>query len=363
MSSMVDWDLAAATARRLARPGPDISLEDATDAVNDLRSATDRAEGHVRALTRMGSDIDHPPVRVVDRGDWIDINCDGLATVLSPLVERLQEQQTTPPGALATAIGSRVTGVQAGAVLAFVSSRVLGQYDVLGPSGGQLLLVAPNIVETERRLGVDPGDFRLWVCLHEVTHRLQFTAVPWLADYMRAQIAEFVAATDMDPEVLKDRLQALVKALTSGVRGSGDGEAGDVAGEGLLALVRSPAQREVLDRMTAMMSLVEGHAEYVMDEVGPDVVPSVATIRRKFTQRRKGTSPVDRLLRRLLGLDAKMKQYADGRKFVAGVVDEVGMDGFNAVWTSARTLPLKSELGEPGEWVARVHGRPHAINA
>ncbi|CAN5311510.1 zinc-dependent metalloprotease [soil metagenome] len=360
---MVDWDLAASTARRLARPGPEISLEDATAAVIELRAATEVAEGHVRALTRMGADVEHPPVRVVDRGAWIDINCAGLANVLTPLVDKLQEQQDSPPSALTAAIGSRVTGVQAGAVLAFVSSRVLGQYDVLGPSGGQLLLVAPNVVETERRLDVDPSDFRLWVCLHEVTHRLQFTAVPWLADYMRAQIAEFVAATDLDPEALKERLQDLLRGVASAVRGGGEGAAGDAAGEGLLALVRNPAQREVLDRMTAMMSLVEGHAEYVMDEVGPDVVPSVASIRRKFTQRRKGTSPLDRLLRRLLGLDAKMKQYADGRKFVSGVVAEVGMDGFNEVWSSARTLPLKSELGDPSGWVARVHGRPHAINA
>jgi len=247
-------------------------------------------------------------------------------------------------------------------VLAFVAARVLGQYDVLGPDGGQLLLVAPNIVDAERRLGVDPSDFRLWVCLHEQTHRLQFTAVPWLADHLRSELGEFVAATDTDPEVLKQRLQVVLKALSSSVRGSGD-KAGDAAGEGILALVQNPEQRAILDRLTAMMSLVEGHAEYVMDEVGPAVVPSVATIRRKFGKRREGTSPLDRMLRRLLGLDQKMKQYADGRKFVSGVVAEVGMDGFNAVWTSPGTLPRKDELAAPEDWVRRVHGRPHAINA
>ncbi|MEJ7702785.1 MAG: zinc-dependent metalloprotease [Geodermatophilaceae bacterium] len=362
MSSLVDWDLAAATARRLVRPGPDISLTDATAAVTELRAATDEAEGHVQALTRMHSDAPPTPVRVVDRPDWIDVNCAGMSALLTPLVERLQERQDKAPGPLAVAIGSRATGVQAGAVLAFVASRVLGQYDALGPSGGQLLLVAPNIVEAERRMDVNPSDFRLWVCLHEVTHRLQFTAVPWLADYMQAQIGEFVAATDMDPEVLKDRLQTLLRGVVSAVRDSG-GEAGDAAGEGILALVQNPEQRAVLDRLTAMMSLVEGHAEYVMDEVGPSVVPSVATIRRRFSKRREGTSPLDRMLRRLLGLDQKMKQYADGRRFVSGVVTEVGMDAFNAVWTSPDTLPRKDELGTPQNWVRRVHGRPHAVNA
>ncbi len=358
---MVDWELAAATGRRLVRPGPQISLAEATAAVAELRQATDQAEGHVRSLTGMHSDAPAVPVRVVDRPAWIDVNCEGMSAVLTPLVDLLQERQDKPPGEMALAVGSRVTGVQAGAVLAFVAARVLGQYDVFGPSGGQLLLVAPNIVEAERRMEVKPSDFRLWVCLHEVTHRLQFTAVPWLADYMRAQIAEFVTATDLDPEVLKERLQGLLKAVVPAVRGSGE-EAGDAAGEGILALVQNPEQRIVLDRLTAMMSLVEGHAEYVMDEVGPAVVPTVATIRRRFGKRREGTGALDRLLRRLLGLDQKMKQYADGRRFVAGVVAEVGMPGFNAVWTSPETLPRKEELSAPTDWVRRVHGHPKAIN-
>jgi len=362
MSSMVDWELAAVTGRRLVRPGPATSLDEAAAAVAELRVAAERAEEPVRALTRMHSDAPPKPVRVVDRLDWIDVNCAGMSAVLSPLVERLQERQDKAPGPLALALGSRATGVQAGAVLAFVAARVLGQYDVFGPSGGQLLLVAPNIVEAERRMDVNPSDFRLWVCLHEVTHRLQFTAVPWLAEYMRAQIGEFVEATDLDPDVLRDRLQTLLKGVVSSVRGSG-AEAGDAAGEGILALVQNPEQRAVLDRLTAMMSLVEGHAEYVMDEVGPAVVPSVATIRRRFSKRREGTSPLDRLLRRLLGLDQKMKQYADGRRFVSGVVAEVGMDGFNAVWAAPDTLPRKDELAAPEDWVRRVHGRPHAINA
>jgi coenzyme F420 biosynthesis associated uncharacterized protein len=221
-------------------------------------------------------------------------------------------------------------------------------------TGGRLLLVAPNIVDTERRLGVDPSDFRLWVCLHEVTHQLQFTGVPWLRDHLEAQIAEFVEATDLSPDVLRERLQDLLRSLGDAVRG-GDGDGGN---EGLLALVRDPRQREVLDRVTAVMSLVEGHAEYVMDGVGPDVVPSVRTLRKRFAQRRKGRGPIDRVLRRLLGLEQKMKQYADGRTFVGGVVDLVGMEGFNRVWTGPENLPRIAELTDPAAWVERVLGRP-----
>ncbi len=244
-------------------------------------------------------------------------------------------------------------------MLAFLCSRVLGQYEVFG-SGGRLLLVAPNIVETERRLGVDPTDFRLWVCLHEVTHQLQFTAVPWLRGYLEEQVGSFAEATDLTPDVLRERLTDVLRSLTDAVRGNSPD---DDAPQGLMALIKDPAQRAALDRVTAVMSLVEGHAEFVMDGVGPDVVPSVRTLRKRFAQRRKGRGPIDRVLRRLLGLEQKMQQYADGRVFVAGVVDLVGMDGFNQVWAGPANLPLKEELTEPARWVERVLGSRPAIPA
>jgi coenzyme F420 biosynthesis associated uncharacterized protein len=191
------------------------------------------------------------------------------------------------------------------------------------------------------------------VCLHEVTHQLQFTAVPWLKDHLEAQMAEFVEVTDLDPEVLRDRLRDVLHSVLDAARGEGDGD-----DAGLMALVQDPAQRAVLDRVTAVMSLVEGHAEYVMDGVGPDVVPSVRTLRKRFAQRRKGRGPIDRVLRRLLGLEQKMKQYAEGRVFVGGVVDLVGMEGFNRVWEGPENLPRIEELTDPARWVERVHGRP-----
>src|SRR4051794_7555729 len=356
-ASMVDWDLAGRTARKLVGPGPETTREEAAAVVRELHEAAARAVAHVQHLTGLrpaeGGPV--PEVAVVDRPAWVDANTGGMKALLDPLVTALAEKQEAKPGPLVTAIGSRATGVQAGGILAFLSSRVLGQYEVFG-TGGRLLLVAPNIVDAERKLGVDPADFRLWVCLHEVTHQLQFTAVPWLKAHLESQIAEFVDATDLSPDVLRDRIGDVLRSLGDALRG-GEGE-----GDGLLALIRDPRQREVLDRVTAVMSLVEGHAEFVMDGVGPDVVPSVQTLRKRFAQRRKGRGPFDRVVRRLLGLEQKMKQYAEGRKFVAGVVDVAGMEGFNRVWTSPETLPRIEEIAAPGRWVERVLGRP-AITA
>ena len=350
---MVDWDLAGRTARKLISAGPSTTREEAADVVRELHEAAAVAVAHVENLTGMRPVPDGPvpEVAVVDRPAWVDANASGMAALLDPLVAALTEKQDSRPGPLATAIGSRATGVQAGGLLAFLSSRVLGQYEIFG-TGGRLLLVAPNIVAAERKLGVDPSDFRLWVCLHEVTHQLQFTAVPWLKPHLESEIAAFVEATDLNADVLRERLQDVLRGVVDAVRGE-DGDS-----EGLMALIKDPAQRAVLDRVTAVMSLVEGHAEYVMDGVGPDVVPSVRTLRKRFAQRRKGRGPVDRVLRRLLGLEQKMKQYADGRTFVGGVIELVGMEGFNRVWEGPQNLPLIEELTDPARWVERVHGRP-----
>ncbi len=347
MMQLVDWDLAVATATRMAGGGPSVSYAEAAEVVAELRRATDESEAHVFDFTHLQAAVDHPPVRVVDRGDWAEVNVAGFQTVLSPVVAKLQGQHSAEPGALASAIGSRATGVQIGAVLAFLASKVLGQFEVFSSAPGQLLLVAPNIVAAERSLGADPHDFRLWVCLHEVTHRTQFTAVPWLRDHFLAEVASFVDAAD--PEAMRERLSSVASEVTRAVRERDR----DLS---IIDLVQTPEQKAVLDRLTALMTLLEGHAEYVMNGVGPAVVPSVESIRSKFQARRKGTGPLDRILRRLLGIDVKMKQYAEGSRFVAAVVEQTGMDGFNRVWESATTLPSTAEISASGQWIARVHG-------
>ena len=262
--------------------------------------------------------------------------------VLEPLTERLFEGKK-PPNRAAAAVTARIAGAQMGATLAWLSSKVLGQYEVFLPQerAGRLVLVAPNIVETERSLGVDPGDFRLWVALHEVTHRTQFTAVPWLHDHVRGEVDALLSAAHLDDPV---RCSARSRTASSS------------AGP-LVEVLQSPEQRAVLERVTAFMSLLEGHAEHVMDGVGPGVVPTVAHIRERFQARRgQRTGPLDRLLRKVLGLDLKALQYAEGSVFVRECVEAVGMAGFNRVWESPETLPTRQEVREPRPWVRRVHG-------
>ncbi|MES4889207.1 zinc-dependent metalloprotease [Streptomyces sp. NPDC096012] len=361
---MVDWNLAVATATRLVRPGPDVSRDEARAVVAELRRHAKAAEEHVRGFTRMGTDEIHDtPVLVVDRPGWVRANVAGFREVLKPLLEKMQERRGGNPGsAVLGAVGGKVTGVELGMLLSFLSSRVLGQYETFAPAtrdlpagangGGRLLLVAPNIVHVERELDVDPHDFRLWVCLHEETHRTQFTAVPWLRDHLEGEIQSFLAETDVDPMTFLERIRDAAQSLAGG-RPEGEEEDG---GRSFVELVQTPAQREILARLTAVMSLLEGHADFVMDGVGPGVVPTVAEIREKFQQRRaKGASRLDQALRKLLGLDAKLRQYRDGERFVRAVVDEVGIDGFNRVWTSPNTLPTKAEIAKPADWVARVH--------
>src|SRR6266700_1662331 len=309
MGQLVDWDLAAATAGALGKTGPNVSYTEAAEVVAELRRLTDDAAEHVAAFTQLSGPAS--PVRVVDRKDWASINITGLRQVINPLVSKLTGDRD--PGPFINAVGSRVTGMQAGTVLAYLSGKVLGQYEVFSSDPGTLLLVAPNIVEVERKLGADPRDFRLWVALHEVTHRTQFTAVPWLRAHFLSAVRAFVDAA------------------------------------------QSPGE-QLADRLTSIMTLLEGHAEFVMDGVGPDVVPSVEEIRARFNRRREAANPLERVLRKLLGIEVKLRQYAEGRRFVHGVVDRVGMAGFNRVWESPLTLPYLSELGDPDAWVARVHG-------
>jgi len=296
---MIDWDLAVRVGSRLVGEGPQVTRAEALEAVEELRAGAARSTPLVRDYTGLVASERTAPVLVVDRPGWVQANADGFASVIAPLIEKLQEKKGAP-SPFTQAIGSRITGVELGAMLGFLGSKVLGQFDPFHDKPGEqgrLLLVAPNIVHTEREIDADPHDFRLWVCL---------------------------------------------------ISGKSEGS--------LLDLFSSPEQKAVIERVTGVMSLLEGHADVVMDGVGPEIIPSVADIRRKFTQRRKGVGALDRLLRRLLGLDQKMAQYRDGAVFVRAAVDKVGMEGFNAVWAEPDNLPTKKEILDPSLWIARVHG-------
>lgn len=361
--TVIDWDVAVSTGVRLVRPGPQVELSDARQAVAQLRELSTVAAGHVSEFTGLNPLVPTGPAVVVDRPGWIRANVDGFRVVLEPALEQMNDKRTenAAPGAnLAGAVGSRVTGMQLGAVLSYLAGKVLGQYELFlppDPDGnlptGRMTLVAPNIVNTEREMDVDPHDFRLWVCLHEETHRMQFTSTPWLRGYVQDLMQELLLSSEMDASAFVDRLRAAGEAVAGAVRG--DGETG-----GLLTAFQSPEQQEIMDRVSAVMSLAEGHGDYVMDAVGPEVVPSVERIRARFQKRREAANPLDRIMRQLLGMDMKMKQYEEGAAFVRTVVDRVGMADFNKVWTSRETLPTMAEIRDPNAWIDRVV-RPTAI--
>ncbi len=372
---LIDWSVAEATARRLVRPGPAVSPRQAEAAVAELRRSAQAAQGHVKNFTKLDAPDDGSPVLVVGRDGWINANLEAVQELSAPLAEKVRQwrEGVIPSGlrSAASIAGTKLTGIELGSLLAYLSHRVLGQFDPFGArtGPGRLLLVAPNIVQIERELGVDPTDFRLWVCLHEETHRAQFGAVPWLRDHILGEIGTLIAELEVEPAVFIERIKTVMRTVMGTSTDPSTRHAdvpADRVGEAaapvtplnelsLLDMVRTPAQRAVMDRLTSVMTLLEGHATYVMDGVGPLVVPSVAEISREFGRRRsRNRLRPEALLRKLLGLDAKMRQYRDGERFVRNVVEEAGIDGFNRVWTSPNTLPTQAEISDPAAWIRRV---------
>ena len=338
----VDWRLAGTVGSRLTRPGPPTTDYTRCQVIDELAAASRDAEGPVRDVTGLVSENPVPEARIINREQWIRAAADSM---------RVMTGGSEAPN---TTASGRIAGAQTGAVLAFVSSGILGQYDPFAADdGGSLYLVYPNVLSVERQLRLVPKDFRLWVCLHEVTHRVQFTANPWLTQHMSRAID--VLTGDRDDEVgqVLGRLAEFVRDRRRVSAG-----ASDPANAGVLGLVRavqSEPQREALDRLLVLGTLLEGHADHVMDAVGPAVVPSVHLIRRRFDDRRQRKQPpLQRLLRALLGVDAKLSQYTRGKAFVDHVVNRVGMTGFNAVWTGPHTLPLPAEIENPQRWIDRV---------
>lgn len=333
----VDWQFAGTVGAKLTRPGPPATEYTRRRAIEELARASRTAEGPVRDVTGLSADAPVPEARIVDRREWVMAASDSMRVM------------TGGADGPANPVTGRVAGAQTGAVLAFVSSGILGQYDPFA-DGGCLLLVYPNVIAVERQLRLAPGDFRLWVCLHEVTHRVQFTANPWLSGHMSETLSvlttdrsdDFGQVTARIAQHLKDRRTLDPEPNTAGVLG-------------FLRAVQSEPQREALDRLLVLGTLLEGHADHVMDAVGPAVVPSVHLIRSRFDDRRQRKQPpLQRVLRALLGVDAKISQYTRGKAFVDHVVGRVGMARFNAVWTGPETLPLPAEIEKPQQWIDRV---------
>ena len=321
---------------------------------------------HVHRLTGLEAarDLRDSQVLVVDRPTWSRAATQSFATLLDPTFAHLRDTRPREHAAATTRVTRHATALEMGGILAWMSGRILGQYDpfialpgpggtAAGPAGGRLLLVAPNVAQVRAEINVDPADFRLWVCLHEQTHRVQFAAAPWLREHLRAEITALTVGLFDKAESLPERLRTALAAANPLGRDGADAR----PTSGLLGAIQDEEDRERLSRLTAVMSLLEGHANVVMDGVDSSVVSSVKTIRRRFDERGDRRSPLDRMLRRLLGMDAKMAQYRDGQRFVAAAVAELGMAGFNVVWDAPELLPSEAELHAPETWVARIRAQ------
>lgn len=388
--AMVNWELAAKTAANLAPAGPDLSGSEISAAVENLRLMAEKSVPHVHEISRLeaAKDLHDSEVLIVDRASWAKANTQSFAVMMDPVLRALAAKQANSSKGSAPAQGSpgaafsaTVTGAQLGGALAFLSSKVLGQYDPFSAlaqsepnaahpntaqhntvhpntakSGGRLLLVAPNIITVERELKVDPADFRLWVCLHEQTHRVQFAAAPWLRHHMIGEIEKLGTLLVGDSENFGERLLESAKSLgrkqsakESAALGAPESSRGSV-----LDLLQDPEQKAALSHLTAVMSLLEGHANVVMDGVDKSIVPTVRTIRQRFNSRGKDRGVIEKFIRNLMGLDAKMRQYSDGAKFVRDTVAVVGMDGFNNVWNQVENLPTEAEIHNARLWVDRM---------
>jgi len=343
---MIDWKLARRTAVRLSGSGPEATADEIAELAAELRAAAERSVAPVEAYTGLVADP-AAPVLVVDRSRWIEANIDTFAELIDPVMVELSRTRAAASPAM-RGVTRKVSGAEVGAAMAFLAGRVLGQFDPFYARDGvfgRLLLVAPNVLRVERQLDVNPADFRQWVCLHEETHRAQFTGVGWMRDHLTGLIDQFVDVTDA-PQTVAQIVERLPEVIRI-VKGESDASLSD--------LFSNDRQRALIDEMTGLMSLLEGHADVVMDEAGPELIGSVTTIRRRFDQRRGSGSGLAKAVRRLLGMEAKLRQYRDGAAFVREVTRTVGADGFAAVWAEPANLPSKAEIGDPQAWVARVH--------
>lgn len=286
-------------------------------------------------------------LRVADRSEWIDFNIQGFGRLMEPLVQRA----AAGTNGVTWAFGAATLTAQLGLLLGFLSARVLGQYDT-GPvpldgapaserrGPGEVFFLDGNIVSAAGRIGVPVDGLRLWIVLHEMTHALQFEGYPWLRDHLGKMLEELVTPL-ADKLGTRETIRRIVETSRSG-------------GRDAQQLLLNSSQREAFDRMQATMSVIEGYSDYVMHNVGRTIVPGYDHLSRRMAQSRMHRSPLETLIFRISGLDAKLEQYRLGEEFASAVVSRQGMSGLNRVWESPETLPSLAEVRDPGLWMSRM---------
>lgn len=340
----VDWGTAKRVARVVA--GRDALSRSylGTSLDRDFAEVTTEAEFLVADFTGLkgpGS----ASAAVLDRPDWVDANVASMRRLLAPLAEKLG--QRIARSAIAP-VGRVVTGTEVGVLLGYLAQRVLGQYDLLvpeGATGDAVYYVGPNVLGLEKRFAFRPRDFRLWIAIHEVTHRAQFTGVPWLRGYFLSLVERTVGIVDPDPKVLVNAVRRAADEVRAGRNPLDDG--------GIVGLFASDEQRAVLDDVQALMSLLEGHGNFVMSHVGKRAVAGEERMAR-ILQARRQSGGMTSIVHKLLGFEAKMRQYDVGEKFIRAVTDEAGLGVLDHAWRGPEFLPTLAELRAPHQWLARV---------
>lgn len=347
MGTSIDWALAERVAARIAGEEPFSASYHADGMAEEFEELTAIAQPRVEAETGFRSQSGAARARVVDRMDWVRANLASYQRMLRPVLSRLDELD----GPLA-AVSGRIAGTELGALLGWMSTRVLGQYDLLvleeeDPEDQDLVYyVGPNILSLEKRQSFPPREFRLWVALHEVTHRTQFTGVPWLRPHFLGLVGDLVEGTDTDPARLFTAVGRIAEGVRTWTNPLEDG--------GIAVLFASPAQRETMEQVGGLMSLLEGHGDVVMDRAASDLVPSAERFARVLRARRREMNLPTRILQRLIGLEAKLAQYEQGEAFIAAVEAVGGPDLLNRAFERPEMLPSMAEIRDPAQWLRRV---------
>jgi coenzyme F420 biosynthesis associated uncharacterized protein len=350
---MVDWALATrvAAGALILKPAP--SSYRSSRLQDQFDELTGRAEELVSAATGWHSAHGQARAKVTDRPGWAAANVRSMERLVGPPLSELQQRRRAKISGPALAVGRAMAGTQLGLMLAYMATRVLGQYDLLindeSPEDQDLVsYVGPNVLAVEEQYGFAPSQFRLWLALHEVTHRLQFTAVPWLRDHFVGLISELLGPLSGDPIGFADTVRRVATEVRAGRDATRDA--------GVVGLLATPEQRLALSRISGMMSLLEGHGDVTMDRAGASEVPGAAHFSRVLHERRTQTRGMTKLVSKVLGLDAKMRQYAEGERFVESVEATGGAALLSRVWEAPEWLPTLEEIRDPSLWVARAGG-------
>ena len=284
--------------------------------------------------------------RVLDRQLWIEANLRSFRTTLAPFTAKVGERMAQSPFAPA---GRTVAGAEMGVLMGFLAQRVLGQYDLLGSeedgSDDAVYYVGPNMLVLEKRFGFRPGDFRLWIALHEVTHRAQFRAIPWMKEYFLSLVDASMGMIEPDPKRLVRALERAADCARKGRNPLDDG--------GIVALFASDEQRAVIDKVQALMSLLEGHGNVVMDRLGQRHVTGQERMSAALKARRQ-PGGISGQFRKLIGIEMKLRQYEIGEEFITRLEETVGIEALDAAWRGPDCLPTMAELETPERWLERV---------